>query len=54
MGEVFIHYNDERLIQPVWVDKIDGLKATSKLKTKRRKVGELGGQSFTWAVFKTD
>ena len=41
MGEVFIHYNDERLIQPVWVDKIDGLKATSKLKKKE-------GRSENW------
>ena len=41
MGEVFIHYNDERLTQPVWVDKIDGLKATSKLKKKE-------GRSENW------
>lgn len=49
---MYIHSSDERSIQTVRGNKIDGLKINQYSEDKERKVTELGGESFTWKVLK--
>ena len=50
---MYIHSSDERSIQTVRGNKIDGLKINQYSEDKKEgKVTELGGESFTWKVLK--
>ena len=54
--EVYVHGNDERLIQATRGDKTDGLEAASDFKRskKEKKIGRVGGESSIWSVFEGD